>query len=122
MFGDHLVRSHTAVLPHKSKAREALHQSRREKVWAWLSLVILLLCWDASIRLDERVSPHELAPRISGKLPRLEAYRLESADTRQPASHGELVDRFGTFVGDNALEIQCVSDRNVLQADAGSAQ
>jgi hypothetical protein len=60
MFGAHLVRSHTALRPHESRARAALHQSRREKLWAWLSLVTLVLCWDASIRLDERVSP----PRV----------------------------------------------------------
>ena len=29
---------------------------RREQVWAWLSLVTLIVCWDASERLDERVS------------------------------------------------------------------
>lgn len=30
---------------------------RREQVWAWLSLVTLIICWDASERLGERVSP-----------------------------------------------------------------
>lgn len=30
---------------------------RREQVWAWLSLVTLIVCWDASERLGERVSP-----------------------------------------------------------------
>lgn len=30
---------------------------RREQVWAWLTLVTLIVCWDASERLDERVSP-----------------------------------------------------------------
>src|ERR1044072_3414207 len=30
---------------------------RREQVWAWWSLVTLILCWDASERLGERVSP-----------------------------------------------------------------
>jgi hypothetical protein len=29
-------------------------------MWAWLTLVALILCWDASMRLDERVSP----PRV----------------------------------------------------------
>ena len=33
---------------------------RREAAWAWLSLVTLILCWDASSRLEERVSP----PRV----------------------------------------------------------
>jgi len=30
---------------------------RREQAWAWLSLVTLVICWDASERLGERVSP-----------------------------------------------------------------
>src|SRR5687767_13641966 len=30
---------------------------RREQAWAWLSLVTLIICWDASERLGERVSP-----------------------------------------------------------------
>ncbi len=32
-------------------------RQRREQVWAWLSLVVLIICWDASSRLEERVSP-----------------------------------------------------------------
>ena len=32
-------------------------RQRREQVWAWLSLVVLIICWDASARLGERVSP-----------------------------------------------------------------
>ncbi|HEY0682657.1 MAG TPA: hypothetical protein VGD45_10030 [Steroidobacter sp.] len=35
----------------------ARDRQRRETVWAWLSLVALILCWDASTRLEERVSP-----------------------------------------------------------------
>ena|SRR5688572_22339632 len=30
---------------------------RREQVWAWLSVVTLVICWDASERLGEQVSP-----------------------------------------------------------------
>lgn len=36
-----------------SRVRE---RHRREQVWAWLSVVTLVICWDASQRLDERVS------------------------------------------------------------------
>ena len=32
-------------------------RQRREQVWAWLTLVVLIICWDASSRLGERVSP-----------------------------------------------------------------
>jgi hypothetical protein len=35
-------------------------QRRRESMWAWLSLLTLVLCWDASARLEARVSP----PRV----------------------------------------------------------
>jgi hypothetical protein len=38
------------------REQESVRQHRREKVWAWLTLFALVLCWDASIRLDERVS------------------------------------------------------------------
>ena len=30
-------------------------QRRREHLWAWLSVLLLVLCWDASLRLDEKV-------------------------------------------------------------------
>lgn len=35
----------------------ARDRQRRERAWAWLSLVVLIVCWDASARLDERVAP-----------------------------------------------------------------
>ena len=36
-------------------------KSRRlETIWAWASLLILIMCWDAALRLDQRVS----LPRI----------------------------------------------------------
>jgi hypothetical protein len=38
----------------RSLARD---RQRREQLWAWLSLVVLIVCWDASSRLGERVSP-----------------------------------------------------------------
>lgn len=28
-------------------------RQRRERAWAWLSLVVLIVCWDASSRLDQ---------------------------------------------------------------------
>jgi hypothetical protein len=30
-------------------------QRRREHIWAWVSVLLLMLCWDASLRLDEKV-------------------------------------------------------------------
>jgi len=41
-----------------SQPREACE--RREKLWAWASLLMLIICWDAALRLDQHVSP----PRI----------------------------------------------------------
>jgi hypothetical protein len=35
----------------------ARDRQRRERAWAWMSLVVLIVCWDASSRLEERVSP-----------------------------------------------------------------
>lgn len=51
-------------------------RQRREQIWAWLSLVVLIICWDASSRLGERVSP----PRA-----RL-AHALDEEEMMRPAS------------------------------------
>lgn len=50
--GEHAVRTGGA-------AATRVH-TRREIAWAWLSLITLILCWDASERLDAKVSP----PRV----------------------------------------------------------
>jgi hypothetical protein len=61
MFSDQIATSRTVVHEAKrARVEESVRQNRREKMWAWLTLVTLILCWDASIRLDERVSP----PRV----------------------------------------------------------
>lgn len=57
--------------------RACAAQRRREQIWAWVSLVLLLLCWDASSRLDEKVSMprpklgHMVELEIEGR-PRIE--------------------------------------------------
>lgn len=33
-----------------------VESSRREVLWAWGSLLVLVICWDAAVRLDEHVS------------------------------------------------------------------
>lgn len=38
----------------RSLARD---RQRREQAWAWLSLVVLIVCWDVSSRIEDRVSP-----------------------------------------------------------------
>jgi hypothetical protein len=54
---------------------------RREQVWAWLSLVTLIVCWDASERLGERVSPPRT--RIAHVSDEQEIMRSDSASTME---------------------------------------
>jgi hypothetical protein len=72
MFNTHAVTA-IPVSQVRSRYRDAAAQCRREKIWAWLTLATLVLCWDASIRLDERVSPPR--PRIThvGEVAEIEA-------------------------------------------------
>jgi hypothetical protein len=35
----------------------AIARRRRERVLAWLALIMLVVAWDATLRLDEHVSP-----------------------------------------------------------------
>ena len=60
MFGSQVVRSVAVCDRRNTRAQDSVRQHRREKVWAWLTLFALILCWDASMRLDERVAP----PRV----------------------------------------------------------
>lgn len=61
MFSNQAMSSATVTREYQNRhAQDRIRQSRREKVWAWLTLFTLTLCWDASMRLDERVSP----PRV----------------------------------------------------------
>jgi hypothetical protein len=51
-------------LYYAARARtEEQRRQRREALWAALSLVVLVLCWDLSARLDERALPegHSMA-------------------------------------------------------------
>lgn len=55
----HSASSHTRALADvlSQRSRTAVReQRRREIIWAWLSGIALILCWDAALRLDERVS------------------------------------------------------------------
>jgi len=54
-------------------------QRRREAMWAWLSLVTLIICWDASARLEHRVSPPRVRIAHAGE-------RSESVDTGEGTS------------------------------------
>lgn len=54
-------------------------QRRREAMWAWLSLVTLVLCWDASTRLETRVSPPRVRIAHAGE-------RSEGVDAGELAS------------------------------------
>ena len=54
-------------------------QRRRELTWAWLSLLTLVLCWDASARLETRVSPPRVRIAHAGE-------RSEGVDTGESAT------------------------------------
>jgi hypothetical protein len=54
------MQARRATIPTLRMPGFATSRQRRETAWAWLSLLTLILCWDASTRLDERVSP----PRV----------------------------------------------------------
>ena len=55
-------------------------QRRREATWAWLSLVTLLICWDAAARLETRVSPPRVRIAHAGE-------RSESVDAGELAAN-----------------------------------
>jgi hypothetical protein len=38
------------------EADERFRRTRRERCWAWVSLFVLIVAWDAAGRLDERVA------------------------------------------------------------------
>jgi hypothetical protein len=50
---------------------------RREQAWAWLSLVTLIVCWDASSRIGERVSPPR--PRLAHVVEEDEMFRADAS-------------------------------------------
>ena len=52
-------------------------RQRRERVWAWLSLIVLIICWDASARLDQRVSPPR--PKLTHAVDEEEMFRPTAA-------------------------------------------
>lgn len=54
-------------------------QRRREAMWAWLSLVTLVICWDASTRLETRVAPPRVRIAHAGE-------RSEGVDAGELAS------------------------------------
>jgi hypothetical protein len=67
----------------RSAARDR-HQ--RERAWAWLSVLTLIICWDAASRLDQHMSP----PRV-----RI-AHAGESGDDSRTGEHARpLADQLG---------------------------
>lgn len=67
------------MLDRAPRLRSLRERQRREQVWAWLSLVVLIICWDASSRLGERVSPPR--SRIAHALDEEEMIRPAAAFT-----------------------------------------
>jgi hypothetical protein len=58
----------------------SVSQSKIETAWAWASLLVLIVCWDAALRLDQRVP----LPRV-----RL-AHAVEVERTEQGIESGQL--------------------------------
>lgn len=52
--------------------------NRLEVAWAWASLLVLIICWDAALRLDQRVP----VPRV----------RIAHAAEERPAQTRELAE------------------------------
>jgi len=53
--------SHSWIHERAPRLRTLLRgRQRREQIWAWLSLVVLIVCWDVAARLEE----HASVPRI----------------------------------------------------------
>jgi hypothetical protein len=50
---------------------------RREQAWAWLSLVALIVCWDAASRIGEHVSPPR--PRLAHAVEEDEMFRADAS-------------------------------------------
>jgi len=59
--------------------RASATQRRREHIWAWASALLLVLCWDASLRLDQKLP-----------LPRV---RLAHAADLEPELRGRFEER-----------------------------
>jgi hypothetical protein len=45
------------LVAHAARTRVArkLSSNRLEVLWAWASLLVLIVCWDAALRLDQHV-------------------------------------------------------------------
>ena len=48
----------------------AIDQSKLETAWAWASVLILVVCWDVALRLDERVSLPRVRIAHAGEIER----------------------------------------------------
>lgn len=66
---------------------------RIEVLWGWVSLLVLLVCWDAALRLDSQVS--------------------ERVHLGERATHRQWR-RLDAFAKDQALEAQGVASRHAL--------
>lgn len=84
-------------------------RQRRERAWAWLSLLVLIVCWDASSRLDAHVSPPR--PRFAHVVEEAEMFRSERTDPRERAANSQLVNRLRAFISDHTFQVQHVTNR-----------
>lgn len=103
------VSRQAGVLSLRGNSRAALR--RRELLWAWLTALVLLICWDAATRLDQTVSaPRPRLSHVTEADERIKACQSERIDTGERATHSELMDGLGAFIGNDAFQIQCMPD------------
>jgi hypothetical protein len=50
-------------------AKVSLPNRRLELLWAWASVLVLILCWDVALRLDQSAPPPGMHARTLAELP-----------------------------------------------------
>jgi hypothetical protein len=69
-----------AVRGRDQAAEEQVRRTRREQWWAWASLFVLIVAWDAASRLDERVALPRMRIAHAAEEASQASHRIESAD------------------------------------------
>jgi hypothetical protein len=62
------------------EADERVRRTRREQWWAWASLFVLIIAWDAAGRLDERAALPRIRIAHAGEGEGPSSQRIESTD------------------------------------------
>jgi hypothetical protein len=73
-----MVSTASQIVRHTQREASRSSYSRLEVLWAVVSFLVLILCWDATLRLDQKVS----VPRV-----RIAHALEEERAVRQSSSH-----------------------------------